>query len=257
MSRPRPLRDALLAVSLLTIVPTRAQWAPGERSGASGWFPFAGLLVGLAGYAAVYVATALGWRGDAAMVVAGLVVAGWAVLTRMLHWDGLADVADGIWGGHTPERRLEIMSDSHTGAFGTTAIALTAIIEVAAIASFTSIGHARPLLFVPAIARLAATFAAWLGTPARPGGLGRSVMGRPDISMLVPALSVVVIAGYAMFLGYGLAGALFVLGGVGAALVVPHALSGPVGGVTGDVMGASVKLCEVALFVAAAALWGN
>jgi adenosylcobinamide-GDP ribazoletransferase len=35
-----------------------------------------------------------------------------------LHEDGLADCADGFWGGHDAARRLEIMKDSRIGAYG-------------------------------------------------------------------------------------------------------------------------------------------
>ncbi len=56
----------------------------------------------------------------------------------MLHWDGLADYADGLWGGSTPEARLAIMADSHTGAFGATAVAIVALVETASVASILS-----------------------------------------------------------------------------------------------------------------------
>lgn len=256
MSRPKPLRDAALALSLLTVVPTPARWPEEERTGVSGWLPFVGLLVGAVGWGAVHLLRGIGWDGRAALVVAALVVTAGALLTRFLHWDGLADVADGLWGGHTAERRLEIMADSRTGAFGATAIALVAITEVAAIASIIGADHERPLLLVPALARFAATFAAWLGTPAREGGLGRSVIRRPDVATALPALAVLVFVTAAAWWGYGLLGVLFVAGGVVVALGVPHVLSMPVGGVTGDIMGASVLVTEAVLFSAAAIMWG-
>lgn len=256
MPRTKPMRDAGLAISLLTIIPTPARWPDDEPTTVSGWFPLAGLVVGASGWAFVHGISELGWDGRAPFLVAALVVAIWAFVTRLLHWDGLADFADGLWGGHTPERRLEIMSDSHTGAFGATAIALTVAIEVAAVGSIIAAGHERPLLFVPAVARLAATFAAWLGSPARTGGLGRSVMRRPDVATILPALIVLVLVGMAAFTGYGSSGFLFVTGALVLTLGVPHVLSIPVGGVTGDVMGASVVICEVGLLAAAALLWG-
>lgn len=256
MNRWRPLRDAMLAISLMTVVPTGHEWPKGEKTRMAGWLPFAGLLLGAAAWGFINLCRVLTSEGHAALVVSALVVAGWAALTRLLHWDGLADLADALWGGDSPDRRLAIMSDSHTGAFGAAAVALTAIVEVAAIASIVSAGHERPVLFVPALSRLAATFAAWFGTPARPGGLGRSVMGRPDLFALAPVALVLALVGGFFYTGYGVSGVWFSVAAVTVALAVPHALSRPVGGVTGDVMGASVLLTEAAVMALAALMWG-
>lgn len=249
MPRQHPIRDAQLALSLLTLVPTPARWPEDGRTQVAGWFPVVGGLLGVAAYGAVKFAAMTGILGRAPYVAAALVVSLWAVLTRLLHWDGLADVADGYWGSHDRTRRLEIMADSHTGAFGTTAVALAAVIEVAALGSFLAT-HQSPILVVPILARFAATAASWLGRPARQGGLGRSVMGRPSaLALLISGLALA-LAFVTMWRGYGLLG--MALGGVGLllALGVPHVLALRFGGVTGDVMGASVLITEVLLFAA-------
>ena len=250
MSKAHPIRDAGLALSLLTVIPTPARMpTDGSTPQVAGWFPAVGLLVGAAGYGLLKGVEALGLPHPQPLLLAALVVALWALLTRMLHFDGLADVADGFWGAHDPERRLEIMADSHTGAFGATAIALTAIIEVAALGAVIAAPHELPVLLVPALARFSATAGCWLGTPARPDGLGRSVMARPTMLGAAPALVVLLAVAGAMWLGYGAAGAAIFGFGVLAALAVPHLLAGRFGGVTGDVLGASVLLTETLLFV--------
>ncbi len=154
--------------------------ARGWPHSSRGWFPAIGGLIGLAGYTVVKFAETLGVVHRAPYVVGATVIVLWALLTRMLHWDGLADVADGYWGSSDPERRLEIMSDSHTGAFGATAVALVAVLEIAALGTFLEY-HQYPVFAVPVFARLAATAAAWLGKPARPGGLG-SLCHRSPVS---------------------------------------------------------------------------
>ena len=50
-----------------------------------------------------------------APLTAGLLVVTMVIITRALHLDGLMDICDGVFGGFTPERRLEIMKDSRVG----------------------------------------------------------------------------------------------------------------------------------------------
>ena len=252
MTREHPMRDAGLAVALLTIVPVRTRWPDGGVTQAAGWFPVVGGLVGCAAYGVVKLAETTTVLARAPWVVATIAVGMLALVTRFLHWDGLADVADGYWGSHEPARRLEIMSDSHTGAFGATAIALVVALEVLGLGSFV-VAHQSPVLVIPLIARLAATAAAWLGKPAKPGGLGRSVMGPPSFAGLVPCLLALAAAFGALWLGFGSTGIALGAFGVVVALGVPHVLALRFGGVTGDVMGASVLLTE-ALLLAAFAL---
>jgi adenosylcobinamide-GDP ribazoletransferase len=249
VSKAHPIRDAQLALSLLTAVPTPARWPEDGRTQVAGWFPAVGGALGAVGYALVKLAEHFGALRRAPFVVAVLVVVVWALLSRLLHWDGLADVADGYWGSHDVTRRLEILSDSHIGAFGATAVALVAVLEVVAIGSVLGT-HESPVLLVPVFARFSATAAAWLGKPAREGGLGRSVMGRPSAGALAVSGTVLALAVATAWTGFGIAGVVLAALGLALAFGVPHVLALRFGGVTGDVMGASVLITEVLLFAA-------
>lgn len=253
MARQRPIRDLGLAISLLTAVPTPARWPEEGNTQVAAWFPAVGALVGLTGYVIIKLAMLTHSLVGATYVVAALVLIAWALGTRLLHWDGLADAGDGYWGSHDPARRLEIMSDSRTGAFGVACVVLVALLEFSALGALIAVPHELPVLLVPVIARFSATAAAWLGTPARPGGLGRSVMGRPTV--LSGAIAGLTVAGavVGLWLGYGFIGVALGAFGVVLALVVPHVLALRFKGVTGDVMGASVLITE-ALLLAAFAL---
>ncbi|MGV8082737.1 MAG: adenosylcobinamide-GDP ribazoletransferase [Coriobacteriia bacterium] len=248
MTREHPLRDAGLAISLLTAIPTRAKWPEDGGTQSAAWFPVVGWLVGGVGYAIVKLAEALDITPEAPMLIAALVVTAWALLTRLLHWDGLADVADGFWGSHDPARRLEIMSDSATGAFGTVAVVLVALLEVSAIGAIVGAPHQVPVLLVPVFARFSATAAAWFGKPARREGLGVSVMREPTpLSLMVTGAAL--LAAIALWgVAFHPRGVAFGLVGLVIALVVPYVLAKRFGGVTGDVMGASILLTETLLF---------
>ena len=255
MSREHPVRDAGLAVSLLTVVPTSARWPDDGATQCAAWFPLVGGMVGFVGYIEAHLAEVIGATPRGSLVVAGIIVATWALLTRMLHWDGLADTADGFWGSHERQRRLEIMDDSRTGAFGATTVAGVAVLEVAALGAILAAPHQLPVLLVPVVSRFSATAAAWFGVPARPDGLGRSVMGRPTALGLLVALATLGGATALFTWAFHVPGLVFAVSAVAIALAVPHLLSLRFGGVTGDVMGASVLLTETLLFVIFSLVW--
>lgn len=107
------------AVRFLTRIPvpgppTRAD----QISRSVGWFPLVGAWVGLA-TAGVHVLGLRLWPAPLAAVVA---VAFGLMLTGGFHEDGASDAADGLGGGWTPERVLEIMKDSRIGAYGAMAL---------------------------------------------------------------------------------------------------------------------------------------
>ncbi|MEM8749200.1 MAG: adenosylcobinamide-GDP ribazoletransferase [Pseudomonadota bacterium] len=91
-----------------------------------------------------------------------------ALTTGALHEDGLADVCDGFWGGHTKERKLAIMRDSAIGTYGTLGLIFTVILKIALLAQIIeTLGLGAPLAFM-AIAALsrAAMLHPWTTLPA-------------------------------------------------------------------------------------------
>lgn len=248
-TRIRPLRDAALAVSLLTVLPVRTRWPESGKPAVAGWFPLVGLLLG-SGAWALAALLALGLDTRTPLLQAVVIVTAVALLTRFIHHDGLADVADAWWGGETSERRREIMKDSATGAFGATALGLCLIAQVASVEALVLAGALWCLPVALVTARFAATFAAWLGAPASQG-LGSAVSGRPDVaSGLAASVGFAAAAGIA-WAGGGVAGLALVGLGIILALGVPHVISSRMGGVTGDVMGASVVIVEVLVLLMA------
>lgn len=253
------MRDMRGAVALLTVFPAGRHDA-GPTPGVAAWFPWVGLMLGgvsLTLVAVVNVAS-VAW-GDGGMLVraawpfAALVVFVGAALTRMLHWDGLADVADAWWGGANAARRLEIMADSSIGAFGATTVALTAIAQVSAVAVLIQEpGFGIALFAAPVFGRAAAMFGAWLGRSARPGGLGSLVVGSPRVGAIAIASLALALAAASMIVEHGRPGGAWSAGCFLVALVVPHLIAGRFGGVTGDVLGASVLVTETVCLTAAA-----
>ncbi|WP_431892970.1 adenosylcobinamide-GDP ribazoletransferase [Nonomuraea sp. bgisy101] len=178
-----------------------------------------------------------------------------ALLTRGLHLDGLADLADGLGSGRPAAQALDVMKRSDIGPFGVVTLVFTLIVQCAALA------EAGPVALVAACVtgRLALTWACTPGVPsARPGGLGAMVAGTVRRGAALVAtlvvLSAAVLAGAA---GAGPAGGGFVLplavlAGLGVATgLLAHAVR-RLGGVTGDVLGALVETAATTVLVVCA-----
>ncbi|MGZ9811746.1 adenosylcobinamide-GDP ribazoletransferase [Pseudoroseicyclus sp. H15] len=232
-------RDIAAAIGLLTRLPLGQSPVAAERGARAAWaFPVAGLVVGaLAGLAG---ALAL-WLGLTPGLAAAAVLAAQALLTGALHEDGLADAADGLWGGWDRAARLAIMKDSRTGAYGVIALVLSYLARFAALEALIGAGALWPaLLAVPAFARGVMAWIMAVMPPAREGGLSRSV-GRPGragwLALGLGTLWVLVLLGWA--------GLPVVLAGFAAAAALALVARAKIGGQTGDILGAACVLAEI------------
>ncbi len=178
---PAGLRDGVrFAFGTLTVLPVPgARWdRPAARAGMV-CAPLVGLVTGLCAAAAGGAALLL---GASPLLAAVATVAVPAVLTRGLHLDGLADVADGLGSGRPAEGALEVMKRSDIGPFGVVTLLLVLLAQVAAVAGAYAAGWAWGAVAVTAsavTARAALTLAAREGVPAaRPGGWARRWPGR-------------------------------------------------------------------------------
>ncbi|MEO0668711.1 MAG: adenosylcobinamide-GDP ribazoletransferase [Pseudomonadota bacterium] len=211
----------------------RAVWA----------YPLVGLVLG--GIVAV-LSLVLSGLGLPAMLAAGLVLAALVMLTGAMHEDGLADTGDGLWGGQTPARRLDIMKDSRIGTYGVLALVLStglrwlgyAEVSVAELVAALVLSRAAMPALMAALPH------------ARTDGLSRSV-GRPGMGPVAIAL------GLAALIGIGLTGGgavVALLVGTGAALLMALLARAKIGGQTGDILGATQIMVEIAVLITFIAL---
>ncbi|WP_344056944.1 adenosylcobinamide-GDP ribazoletransferase [Sphaerisporangium rubeum] len=250
-SGERPVAEGLrLAVGTLTVWPVGTARVD---QGTTSWAMTLAPLVGVA----------LGVVAAGAMALAGLVVGGLlaavlgvgvlAVLTRGLHLDGLADLADGLGSGRAAPEALEIMKRSDIGPFGVMALVFTLLVQVAA----ASEAGAVALVVACVTGRLAVTWACVAGVPAaRPEGLGAMVAGsvRRSDAIIVTAAAGVVALLTGVATGVPLAYVLGPAAGLGAAwLLQTHAVR-RLGGITGDVLGALVETATAAALLVSAML---
>jgi adenosylcobinamide-GDP ribazoletransferase len=250
----RALGQLGLAISFLTIVPVRPRGAP-DLGGAAGWFPLVGAAVGaLAGGVRVGTEPLFGSTAATVLAIAALVLA-----TGALHQDGLADTADGLGVRGDPERRLAVMRDSATGAFGVLALVGWALLLLAALAPLSGEEALLALVTAGALSRWAALLHAAAAPPARRDGLGAVFEVRRGALAIASAYTPLV-AGVAAAAGSG-AAAGFAPGAAAAgaaaaiALLSAWAARRAIGGRTGDTIGAAVAVVEVAVCTTLLGFW--
>ncbi|MEU8173676.1 adenosylcobinamide-GDP ribazoletransferase [Microbispora hainanensis] len=164
-----------LAVGTLTVLPVRPVEVDRAVAGrAMSLAPFVGLLLGLAAAVVLVVAGAL---SGSQLLGAVLAVGVLAWLTRALHLDGLADLADGLGSGKPADGALDVMKRSDIGPFGVVTLVITLLVQVAVLARDDTAAWVA-LVAAAATGRLAVTWACRGGVPAaRPTGLGALVAG--------------------------------------------------------------------------------
>jgi adenosylcobinamide-GDP ribazoletransferase len=242
-----------LAGTLLTAVPipgnAAAHGAPDRRTATAAmyWAPVIGLLLGAAA-AGMLLACRAGHSGP--FLAAVLAIAMLAALTRGLHLDGLADLADGLGSRQPARRALEIMKQSDIGPFGVATIVLTVLIQVSALARADQVGRGPVAVAAAAVtARLAMMLACRHSVPsARRDGLGALVAG--TVHPLVGGILVLASLAAAGTFGwiYPAAMAIALLTSLAVTRLATHRL----GGITGDVLGAVAEVAAAACLLVTA-----
>ncbi|MCW2902911.1 MAG: cobalamin-5-phosphate synthase CobS [Streptosporangiaceae bacterium] len=250
---PTWLEGLRLAIGTLSVIPAGMGRVDRAVAGAGMlWAPAVGLLIAVP---QTGVFLAVRELSGEVLLAAVLAVASGALLTRGLHLDGLADVADGLGSGRPATGALEIMRRSDIGPFGVVALLLTLLIQVTAITAANGHGVGAPAVLLAATTgRLALPWACRRGVPAaRPDGLGAMVAG--TVPWPAAAGVTVTVVAAATILGVVTGSAappLAVLVGLCAAGLFRRHLVRRLGGVTGDVLGALVETAATAALLVTA-----
>lgn len=242
-----------IAVSFLTRLPVSAPMPPepasaGYLARATGMFPLVGAGVGVAAALAYGGAHELGLPSLASAFIAiGL----GALVTGALHEDGLADVADGLGGGRTRDDRLRIMRDSRIGSFGALAMVFSVGLRAALVAGLSSPETAAAALVVAAAVSRAPLPAILRWLPAaRAEGLAAAA-GRPGLPQV--AMASILAAAIAFAVLDPVSAGAVLAAAAGAAAAMAWIGYRALGGHTGDILGASQQMAEMAALAAVVA----
>ena len=238
------------AIRFLTVVPAPGgEWSARAASRSVAWFPAVGLGIGGA-------VAAVNWAARLAMPdlpAAALALAAGVILTGALHLDGLADTFDGLLGGNTPKRRLEIMKDPSIGVYGVAASGACANRQMGwpcRRCRTPTDGRPSQSLRCRVVSR---PWRRWrYSATSAVEDSGRRSSGPVRVAYLAAAV-------FASALAFVLAGP-FGLAALACATVVGLAVSAFAarqlgGGVTGDVYGAAIELAEVSALLAFVAMF--
>lgn len=237
----------LAAFQFLTIFPTiiKRMFTPQEMGRAVGWFPLVGVALGFALYGVNYLAGLI----FPPMVTAALTLIAWIAFTRFFHLDGFMDSLDGLFGGWTPERRLEIMKDSRMGAFGTIGGILVLLTKFAALSSTSFLFPS--IMLATTLGRWASPLVIYAFPYAREDGLGFEMKRNVTIREIALAT---LIAGITSWLVFSWPGFAFMFGAAVIAFLTAAYTMRLLPGLTGDIYGAVTTLVEMLILLAFTAI---
>lgn len=245
----RPLiakNDPLLALSLLTRLPVKLANDAFDRSAQAAWaYPLVGFVTGALSGGAGLLAL---WLGLPSVIAAILCLVTGIIITGAMHEDGLADCADGFWGGWDPEMRLKIMKDSQIGTYGVLALLISFSLRLAVLTQiFEGSGAFWTVIAVHVAARAVMPGIMALLPLARDNGLSARVgsisISAAWVSGAIGAVTLLVVFG-------PLSALALVAAAFGACLIGARIALAKIKGQTGDVIGAHQQVTEITLYLA-------
>lgn len=250
----KPLSRALIiAFVFLTRLPMPAldEISPQDSGRALPMFPWVGFVIGI-------ILAASAWLLSLflpAQIVAALTLIIWVLCSGGLHIDGLADSADGWLSGASGEKLLEIMKDPRCGSAAVMIIGLMLVAKFSALSYLVEQRLFAPLLFAPLIGRTAPLVLFLTTSTVNPSGLAQYFIEHANHQALKRSIALALLT------------VLFISGVTAAVSIITFCalilwalrklMLARLGGHSGDTLGASVEITELALLIAACATGFN
>ena len=241
------MRNLRIAIGFLTILPVAPGGADLSMAGTRAYFPLVGL--GLGGILAGLELAAREVLPP--LVVGALLVIALVLLTRAIHIEGFLDACDGLFGGFTRERRLEILHDSNVGAFAVIGGACLIMLKWSLLVGLVGVERTCILILFPCLSRLGmlTTMAAF--PYARDQGMGTAFQSGRGWWQVAFGLAT---AATASTLLIGGAGGILLVAALVVSLAFGRWVRGLLGGMTGDTYGAVNEIAEVTVLMTAIVL---
>ncbi|MGB1360878.1 MAG: adenosylcobinamide-GDP ribazoletransferase [Alphaproteobacteria bacterium] len=243
------MKTILLAISLLTRIPLPK--LSFKKSNIIWAYPIVGLILGLL-YTAFVILMIISPVYIPVKTATVFIIMVMALLTGAMHFDGIADTFDGIWGGNDKARRLEIMKDSHIGAYGTITLIFVFLTYYTLLSSYPDTVAIMISLIISSVASRSVMGIVQLTTPqAKENGLLNYIGVDVDTNKTI--LTILFITLFNMVVAYFMFGTMAMLNILGILIVMPILFSAffksKIGGVTGDCLGAVQVISEIIILI--------
>lgn len=250
------MRGARAATIFLTRIPVGGfPYSRDDWRWSSAYFPLVGLGLG-AIHAALFT---LCLRAGQPVAAAVTVTIG-LLLTGAFHEDGLADTADALGGAYTRDKLFEILKDSRVGAFGASALVCSLLLRVLlltrlggdapfAIVATQCLSRVPPIWLMAVMPYVTADNEAKSRTVARAGVRQTLVATGTGLAVLVVACST---HRFTLLEVASMVGSMALV-----AAICGWRFKVRAGGLTGDFLGATQQVAELALLLALALTKGG
>ncbi len=243
------MKSFLIALQFLTRIQlvTQKSWTAEDFGKSTRAFPLVGFVLGIV---QMLVAWGLLQTLGICNTTVGILLLLPIILTGGLHSDGFMDTVDGVFSGRDRERKLEIMKDSRVGSYGVVAFVCLMFFTWSLLRD-TPAAFLLPAVYImPVVGRMAMTFVICRFPYARKEGMGKAFADAADGRTLVLALVTTLI----LLMPFGAVGYIALGAGLVFAFFFARYIKGVLGGLTGDVYGATELLTEMVVLMSILAL---
>jgi len=240
------MNSFLLALQFLTVVPLKIKDVDDKKlAAAAAYFPLVGLLIGLALSGINFILSILHFPSFTLSVILVVVL---IAITGGMHLDGLTDTADAFLSGKSKDEMLEIMRDPHIGVMGVLSVISVILLKISLFVSLQGPLRITALLLMCVLSRWAVILAMFFFSYARMVGKASAFFKGMNLKIFILSTIAVIICAFLIWQINGLIALLIV---AAFAYLIGKFISSKIGGVTGDTLGATIELTELAtlLFV--------
>ena len=240
------IKQLIILIQFMTRIPVfvNVEYDEEKLGKSIKYFPLVGAIIGIFLYGINILA---GKITENRQIAAIIIIIAEIFITGLIHIDGLADTADGLFSYAEKEKILEIMRDSRVGTNGAVALILYFMTKVILLSEI------RPeyIILYPVISRLSTSINAGLGEYARKNGMSNGIIAKNGKKEAVISIIITMILSFIILKVKGLIILIFAILFI---LLLMKGVKRKIGGITGDTMGASLELTSILVLLAGVVL---
>jgi len=240
------IKQLIILIQFMTRIPVfvNVEYDEEKLGKSIKYFPLVGAIIGIFLYGINILAGKITVNRQIAAII---IIIAEIFITGLIHIDGLADTADGLFSYAEKEKILEIMKDSRVGTNGAVALILYFMTKVILLSEI------RPeyIILYPVISRLSTSINAGLGEYARKNGMSNEIIAKNGKKEAGISIIITMILSFIILKVKGLIILIFAILFI---LLLMKGVKRKIGGITGDTMGASLELTSILVLLAGVVL---